>query len=136
MKQTFNTYLLVNIDVTLPGRGELSKTPQVPKTPHTCFSEVPDPTHFFNLPGKQKSFGENDSVKVWWILLSLCLFYAVKCVFCHFLMLITHQNIWDNSLFIGCLVLCFCGDQKVLFSQPLQQEFVAPRLLIVISCAR
>ena len=108
-------------------RGEPSKTPQVPKTPHTRFSEVPDPTHFFNLPGKQKSLGEN-TVKVWWILLSLCLFYAVKCVFCHFLMLITRQNIWDNSLFIGCLVLCFCGDQKVLFSQPLQQEFVAPRL--------
>ena len=101
--------------------------PQVPKTPHARFSEVPDPTRFFNLPGKQKSFGEN-AVKVWRVLLSLCLFYAVKCVFCHLLMLITRQNIWDNSLFIGCLVLCFCGDQKVLFSQSLQQEFVAPRL--------
>ena len=44
-------------------RGEPSKTPQVPKTPHARFSEVPDPTHFFNLPGKQKSFGEN-TVKV------------------------------------------------------------------------
>ena len=64
-------------------RGEPSKTPQVPKTPHARFSEVPDPTHFFNLPGKQKSFGEN-TVKVWWILLSLCLFYAVKCVFLPF----------------------------------------------------
>ena len=70
------------------GRGEPSKTPQVPKTPHARFSEVPDPTHFFNLPGKQKSFGEN-TVKVWWVLLSLCLFYAVKCVSYHFLMLIT-----------------------------------------------
>ena len=108
-------------------RGEPSKTPQVPKTPYARFSEMPDRTHFFNLSGKQKSFGEN-TVKVWWVLLSLCLFYAVKCVFCDFLMLITRQNIWDNSLFIGCLVLCFCGDQKVLFSQPLQQEFVAPHL--------
>ena len=93
--------------------------------------------HIFKLPGKQKSFGEN-TVKVWGVLLSLCLFYAVKCVFaisiCH-LMLITRQNISDNSLFIGCLVLCFCGDQNVLISQPLQQEFVAPRLSKLLSVA-
>ena len=34
------------------GRGEPSRTPQVPKTPNARFSEVPDPTHFFQPSGE------------------------------------------------------------------------------------
>ena len=80
---TWFTHLVCLLGSNRYSRGEPSKTPQVPKTPHARFSEVPDPTRFFNLPGKQKSFGEN-AVKVWRVLLSLCLFYAVKCVFLPF----------------------------------------------------